>query len=140
VADANWLRAERRLTDAVENGQFQSWYPEPDDYAEIQEILGSCAVANGAYAQALEHYNDGLKYRPDGARLRLGRARSLVRLGQIEAAKPDLDLALVLRPGHGPTAAFAAEVAKLAPETACAPPPLPAAAAAAAAGPLGLPG
>ena len=76
-------------------------------------VQGSCLVANGDYEAALEHYNEGLKHRPDGPRLRLGRGKAYARLGRLVAAKSDLDLATALRPSHEPTVALAAEVARL---------------------------
>ena len=39
IADANWLRAEKKLNDVLVSGEFDRWYPEPDDYGELYEIL-----------------------------------------------------------------------------------------------------
>lgn len=113
MTNANWLRAEKTLFGSMEDGDFQRWYAEDEDYAEVQEILGACAIAKGAYEQAADCYMAGLAHRPDGPRLRLGLARALVRLGNIEAAKPHLDYAIALRPSHGPTLKFMEEVESL---------------------------
>ena len=82
IADAQWLRAEKQLTEVLASGEFEQYHPEADDYGELHEILGSCAVAKGDYQAAVERYSEGLRHRPDGARLRLGRGRAYARLGK----------------------------------------------------------
>ena len=82
IANAQWLRAEKQLTEVVASGEFEQYHPGADDYGELHEILGSCAVAKGDYHAAVEHYSEGLRHRPDGARLRLGRGRAYARLGK----------------------------------------------------------
>ena len=103
VEQANWRRAEKRVRDAMGAGDFEAWLAEDEDYAEAHEILGACACAHGNYEAAVEAFADGLRYRPDGARLRLGRARALVRLGRSREAASDLKIASALRPEHVPT-------------------------------------
>jgi hypothetical protein len=39
IADANWLRAEKKLKDVLASGEFDKWHPEADDYGELYEIL-----------------------------------------------------------------------------------------------------
>jgi hypothetical protein len=39
IADANWLRAEKKLKDVLASGEFDRWHPEADDYGELYEIL-----------------------------------------------------------------------------------------------------
>lgn len=70
-------------------------------------------MANGDYEAAIEQYSEGLKHRPDGPRLRLGRGKAYARLGQLAAAKSDLDFATALRPTHEHTTALAVDVARL---------------------------
>ena len=51
VADANWLRAEQILREVLISGKFEQWLPEPDDYAELHEILVCTTATNGIHVR-----------------------------------------------------------------------------------------
>lgn len=39
IAKANWVQAEKMLLQVMKSGEFEQWQAEPDDYAELHEIL-----------------------------------------------------------------------------------------------------
>lgn len=70
----------------------------PSDRAFIERYLGELAFATGNLAEALRHYDQGLRVLPDNPPLLAARARALIASGQLDAGLQDYRTSTTMLP------------------------------------------